>query len=112
VKSDTVFTYQDPSLLSRDLEETEDAREILNACGELREMFLHGKDTVWAGNLIMNEYMPEVIKMTAEARWKDAVRTNADALITASPSEYEVLARVKPNNMDLLSIEEVVLNAC
>lgn len=112
IKSDTVFTYQDPSLLSRDLEETEDAREIISACGKLREMLLHGKDTVWAGNLIMNEYMPEVIKMTAEARWEDAMRTNADVLVTASPSEYEVLARVKPDNMQLLSIEEVVLNAC
>lgn len=112
VKSNMVFTYQDPSLLSRDLEETEDAREILSACGKLREMLLHGKDTVWAGNLLMNEYMPEVIKMTAEKRWEDAIRTKADALVTASPSEYEVLARVKPDDIELLSIEEVVLNAC
>lgn len=112
VKSDIVFTYQDPSLLSRDLEETEDAREIISACGKLREMLLHGKDTVWAGNLLMNEYIPEVIKMTAEKRWEDAIRTKAEALVTASPSEYEVMARVKPENMELLSIEEVVLNAC
>ena len=110
-KTETVFTYQDPALLARDLEEVEDAREILHACGEIREMLLHGKDTVWAGNLLMKEYMPEVIEKTAKARWADALRTKADVLVTASPSEYAVLSEGKPTGMKLMGLEEVVLNA-
>lgn len=112
VKSKVVFTYQDPALLARDLEETADAREILNACGEVKEMLLSGKDTMWAGNLLMNEYMPKVMVQTAKARWENATAAKADALVTASPSEYEVLSKVKPNNIKLLSIEEAILNAC
>ena len=98
--------------LARDLGETADAREILNACGYVREMLLHGKDTVWAGNLLLNEYMPEVMKRTAAARWRDAAASGADILVTASPSEYEILTRVKPEGMELMGIEEVVLRSC
>ena len=112
VKSDEVFTFQDPSLLARDLEETEDAREILKACGQVEEMLLHGKDTNWAGNLLMYEYMPETIKQVARLRWENATYSKADTLVTASPSEYEVLKKVKPKNMKLLNIEEVVLSVC
>lgn len=112
VKSETIFVFQDPAVLSRDLEEVEEARGILSHCGEVKEMLLYGKDTVWAGNLLMNEYMPNVIEMTAKVRWEDARRTNANVLVTASPSEHEVLAKVKPEDMELSSIEEIVLNAC
>lgn len=112
LKSDTVYTFQDPSLLARDLEETAEVREILSACGVVKEMLLHGKDTVWAGNLVMNEYMPGVMELTAKARWENALASGADALVTASPSEHEILVRVKPGAMELLSIEEVVLRSC
>lgn len=72
-------------------------------------MLLYGKDTMWAGNLIMNAYMPNVMELTAKARWENALSTKADALVTASPSEYEILAKVKPDQMKLLSIEDVIL---
>lgn len=112
VKSGEVFTFQDPALLARDLEETEDARDILKACGEISEMLVHGKDTNWAGNLLMYEYMPEVIEQVAKLRWENAAYAEADTLVTASPSEYEVLKKVKPRDMKLLNIEDVVLSAC
>lgn len=108
-KSSRTFVFQDPALLARDLEETQEVREILSTCGEVKEMLLNGKDTMWAGNLIMNAYMPNVMELTAKARWENALSTKAHALVTASPSEYEVLAKVKPDQMKLLSIEEVVL---
>jgi len=111
-KSYEVFTFQDPAHLARDLEETDDAREILNACGQVDEMLLHGKDTNWAGNLLMYEYMPETIEKVARLRWENARCTKATTLVTASPSEYEVMKKVKPGNMELLGIEEVVLSAC
>lgn len=108
-KSGKTITFQDPTHLARDLEETQEAREILNACANIKEMLLYGKDTVWAGNLVMNEYMPKVMALTAQARWKSALSTGADALVTASVPEYEILSNAKPDNMELLSIEEAVL---
>lgn len=72
-------------------------------------MLLYGKDTVWAGSLLMNEYLPKVMTLTAQARWKNALATGVDALVTASVSEYEILSKEKPNNMELFSIEEIVL---
>lgn len=108
-KLDRTFVFQDPALLARDLEETQEARKILSVCGNVKEMLLYGKDTMWAGNLIMNEYMPSVMELTAKARWENALSTKADVLVTASPSEYEILAKVKPDQMKLLSIEDVVL---
>ncbi|MDD5603444.1 MAG: (Fe-S)-binding protein [Eubacteriales bacterium] len=119
VRQKRAFVFQDPAHLSRDLEETEEARFILNACGETYEMLLNGKDTMWAGNLIMKEYMPDVIKRTALERWKNAMSTGADVLVTASPSEYQVLSMVRDEaisatggrEMGLESIEETVLKS-
>lgn len=110
-KLDLAATFQDPALLARDLDETEDARKILNACVELKEMLLCKKDTVWAGNLLMSQWLPDVMAKTSLERWRQAVATGADALITASPSEYAVLSKTKPDGMQLLTLEEIVLKA-
>ena len=110
-KSGKTFVFQDPALLARDLEEIQEVREILDVCGNVKEMLLYGKDTIWAGNLIMNEYMSNVMELTAKARWENALSTKADVLVTASPSEYEILAKVRPEQMELSSIEDVVLGA-
>jgi len=108
-KSNKTVAFQDPALLARDLEETSDVREILNACVNTKEMLLYGKETVWAGSLLMNEYLPKVMALTAQARWKNVLATGVDALVTASVSEFEILSKEKPDNMELLSIEEIVL---
>jgi len=57
----------------------------------------------------MNEYMPEVMKMVAENRWINAKNVNADILVTSSPAEYMILNSVKPEGVDLITIEEAVL---
>ena len=111
-KSDTTYTFQDSSLIARDLDETALAREIISACGGNLEMLLHGKDTMSAGNLIMNEYMPKVMREVAEARWINAKNMNVTVLVTASPAEYYMLSSVKPADIELKTIEEVVLDAC
>lgn len=108
-KTGKTVTIQDPALLARDLEETEPLRRAAGACADIREMLLHGKDVMWAGNLLMSEWMPQAMARTAQERWADAAATGADALITASPSEYAVLAKEKPADMELLSLEELLL---
>ncbi|MBR5155975.1 MAG: (Fe-S)-binding protein [Clostridia bacterium] len=103
------FTPQDSPLLARDLEETEPVREILSACGSIREMLLNRNYTMLAGNLIMNEYMPQVMETVAANRWTNAKNVDAKVLVTTSPAEYILLAATKPEDMELMTIEEAVL---
>lgn len=108
-KQNLKFTPQDSPLLARDLEETEPVREILSACGEVKEMLLNREHTMLAGNLIMNEYMPNVMQKVAENRWINAKNADAEILVTQSPAEYILLKENKPEDMELLKLEEAVL---
>ncbi len=103
------FTPQDSPILARDLEETEPVREILSACGNVKEMLLNREYTMLAGNLIMNEYMPSVMKKVAENRWINAKGADAEILVTQSPAEYALLSETKPDNIQLMKLEEAVL---
>ena len=108
-KSGLKFTPQESPILARDLEELEPIREVLGACGELVEMLLNKKDTVLAGNLIMNEYMPAVMEKVAEGRWVNATNMGAEILVTACTAEYELLKKTKPEGVELMKIEEALL---
>ena len=72
-------------------------------------MLLNKKDTMLAGQLIMNEYMPEVIKKVAENRWFNAANMDTETLVTVNTAEYNALSSVKPENVRLLKVEEAVL---
>jgi len=106
--SGKAYTPQDSPLLARDLEETAPVREILSACGNVREMLLNKEYTMLAGNLIMNEYMPDVIEKVAQNRWINAKNVDAKTVVTTSPAEYIMLSKTKPEGIDLKTIEEVV----
>ena len=108
-KSDMVFTPQDSPLLARDLEETEPLREILSACGEVREMLLNRQYTMLAGHYVMNEYMPDVMQKVAENRWFNAKNADAQILVVTSPAEYETLLSTKPEEIELMKLEEAIL---
>ncbi|MBQ8510385.1 MAG: (Fe-S)-binding protein [Clostridia bacterium] len=101
--------YQDAFALVRDLDEVEDPRVIMNACTNLTEMLLNRKEMIWGGNTLMTEYMPDVIRLVAKNRWANAAHIGAKLLVVASPSEYVALASVKPEDMELMSVPELVL---
>ena len=61
-----------------------------------------------AGNLIMNEYMPQVMEKVAQNRWINAQNAHAEVLVTESTAEYIVLKQTKPEGIELLTVEEVV----
>ncbi len=107
-KSDMVFTPQDSPLLARDLEETEPLREILSACGKVREMLLNRQHTMLAGHYVMNEYMPDVMQKVAENRWFNAKNADAEILVVTSPAEYETLLATKPEGIELMKLEEAI----
>ncbi len=107
--SQKAVVYQDPFQLSRDLTETEEARTVITACATLNEMLCHGKDTMWAGNLLMAEWMPNVMLQVAKDRIQNAKGVGADTIITASVSEYASLKAVPQTEVKIISLEELIL---
>ena len=47
---------------------TKEAREIIMSYAVLGEMLLNRAETVWAGNILMAQYIPDVVKMIAESK--------------------------------------------
>lgn len=100
--------FQDPYQLSRDLEETEEAREIIMSYAVLGEMLLNRAETVWAGNILMAQYMPEVVKLVAKRRIFNATSVGSKAIVTACVSEYVSLKAVA-EDVEIISIEDLIL---
>ena len=108
-KTERDVVFQDPYQLARDLEETEDAREIIMACAVLGEMLLNRKETVWAGNILMAQYIPEVVKEVAKRRIFNATSIGAKTIVTASVGEYAALKSVEQTDVEILSIDDLIL---
>lgn len=102
--------FQDPYQLSRDLEETEAARSIVSAFAELSEMLLNRKHTVWPGNILMAQWMPDTIKKVAARRIFNAESVGAKNIVTASVAEYAALKSVAQDRVNILSIEDLILD--
>ncbi|MBR4123237.1 MAG: (Fe-S)-binding protein, partial [Clostridia bacterium] len=100
--------FQDPYQLSRDLEETEEAREIVMSYAVLGEMLLNRAETVWAGNILMAQYMPEVIKLVAKRRIFNATSVGAKTIVTACVAEYVSLKAVA-EDVEIISLEDLIL---
>ena len=108
-KSGKTVVFQDPCQLARDLEETEEAREVVKAFASLDEMLLNRGETVWAGNILMAQYIPEVMKLVAERRIFNAKSIGKTDMVTASVSEYVSLKNVEQNDVEILSLEDLIL---
>ena len=106
--SGKAVVFQDPYQLSRDLEETEEAREIIMSYAVLGEMLLNRAETVWAGNILMAQYMPEIIKKVAARRIFNATSIGANTIVTACVSEYVSLKAVA-KDVEILSLEDLIL---
>ncbi len=101
--------FQDPYQLARDLEETEEARTVVSAFANLNEMLLNREETVWAGNILMAQYIPEVINKVSERRLYNVESIGQKAIVTACVSEYAALKNVKQDKIEILSIEDLIL---
>lgn len=102
-------SYQDPFQLARDLGESEEPRKVVSSYAALKEMLCHGKDTMWAGNILMKEWMNDVMVRVASDRIRNAKGVGADTIVTASVSEYAALKEVEQNEVKIISIEELIL---
>ena len=108
-RSEKTVVFQDPYQLSRDLGETEDAREIIMNCAVLGEMLLNRDETVWAGNILMAQYIPDVMKKVAARRIFNAKTIGVNTIVTASVSEYASLKAVA-EDVEILSLEDLILD--
>ncbi len=103
------YSLQDHFAYSRDLEE-ESGRELIKAVGKNKEMFLIKKETNLAGHLIMNEWMPEIMKIMAHRRLVDAKNMSVTTLVTESPSEQTILKEnTEVTGVRVISVEEMIL---
>ncbi len=107
-RSEKSVVFQDPYQLSRDLGQTEDAREIIMSAAVLGEMLLNREETVWAGNILMAQYMPEVMKKVAQRRIFNAKTIGVNTIVTASVSEYASL-KAAAEGVEILSLEDLIL---
>lgn len=101
---------QDPYQLSRDLEETEELRTVVGAFANIDELLLNRGETVWAGNLLMAQYTPKTVSLVAQRRINDVIRVGKDAIVTACVGEYAALKALNQNQVEVLSIEDLILD--
>jgi len=106
-------TLHDAGALSRDLDETEPAREIISAMKmELKEMFLHKDLSKSSGGALLPCYAPELSEKIAAARWADAKRTGAKLLLTEAPGSYTALSQAVPGDMELEDLFIILDKTC
>lgn len=98
-------TYHDPCHMARDLDETEAARTLIRAMGyELKEMFLHGRQTNCCGGQVVRAHTPEITAKIAARRQEDASRTGAEKIVTACPGCRQNLAEAGG-----LPVEDIIM---
>lgn len=106
-------TFHDPCHLSRDLDETGAAREILAALGiRLKEMFLHGRMSKCCGGPVMRETNPQITRKMAAAIWYDAAFVGAETMITACPGCSRILGESVPEGCRQEDLFVLLAAAC
>ncbi len=108
-KGNTEYTLQDSYAYARELDNLDFGRKLIEKVGVVKDFLLVSKEANLAGNLIMNEYMPDVIKNVAINRIEEAHRMNCKVIVTENPAEYELLKSNISSDKRVVSIEEMIL---
>ena len=108
-KSNTEYSLQDNYAYARDLDDSETGRKLIEKVGKVKDMLLIGKEANLAGQLIMSEYMPDVMKQVACDRWTNAKNMDCKSVVTENPAEYVALKTTAPEGYRVLSIEEMIM---
>lgn len=95
----------DDDRLARTFHEFAPVRALAEAAGfELTEMFNREKLAKSCGSAVALAYMPEITKKVALGRWDDLARTDAEAMLTASPQAYLCLSAQIPEGKKLVDL--------
>ena len=108
-KSDKEYSLQDNYAYARELDDSETGRKLIEKVGVVKDMFLIGKEANLAGQLIMTEYMPEVMARVAKDRWFNAKNMDCKTVVTENPAEYIALKATCPEGYRVISVEEMIL---
>lgn len=108
-KSANEYSLQDNYAYARELDDSEMGRKLIEKVGMVKDMLLIGKEANLAGQLIMAEYMPEVMKQVAKDRWFNAKNMNCKTLVTENTAEYVALKATCPEGYRVISVEEMIL---
>lgn len=108
-KSANEYSLQDNYAYARELDDSETGRKLIERVGVTKDMLLIGKEANLAGQLIMAEYMPDVITQVAKDRWTNAINVDCKTLVTENPAEYVALKATCPNGYRVISVEEMIL---
>jgi Fe-S oxidoreductase len=112
-KLNITATFHDPCRLSRDLEETQPVRDIMEAMGvTIKEMFLNRGLTKCCGGAVLRESYPDLAGKMVKTRWEEAERTDTDLLVTACPCCAENFSAHIPDNMKTADIFVLLDKAC
>ena len=108
-KTANEYTLQDNYAYARELDDSETGRKLIEKVGVNKEMLLIGKEANRAGQLIMAEYMPDVIVQVAKDRWQNAINMDCKTMVTENPAEYVALKATAPDGYRVISVEEMLL---
>lgn len=108
-KSANEYSLQDSYAYARELDDSQTGRKLIEKVGTVKDMLLIGKEANLAGQLIMAEYMPDVIQRVASDRWINAMRMDCKTLVTENPAEYVALKATCPDGYRVISVEEMIL---
>ncbi len=108
-KSDVAYSLQDNFAYARELDDSETGRKLIEKVGVVKDMLLIGKEANLAGQLIMAEYMPDVMTQVAKDRWLNAKNMDCKTVVTENPAEYVALKATCPEGYRVISVEEMIL---
>ncbi len=108
-KSNTEYSLQDNYAYARELDDSETGRKLIEKVGVVKDMLLIGKEANLAGQLIMAEYMPEVITQVARDRWFNLKNMGSKTIVTENPAEYVMLKATCLDGYRVISIEEMIM---
>ncbi len=108
-KGNNEYSLQDNYAYARELDDSATGRKLIEKVGVVKDMLLIGKEANLAGQLIMAEYMPDVMKQVAEDRWFNAKNMDCKTVVTENPAEYVALKATVPCGYRVVSVEEMLL---
>ncbi len=108
-KSVNEYSLQDSYAYARELDDSETGRKLIEKVGVVKDMLLIGKEANLAGQLIMTEYMPEVMTQVAKDRWTNAINMDCKTVVTENPAEYVAMKATCPDGYRVISVEEMIL---
>ncbi|MBR0295099.1 MAG: (Fe-S)-binding protein [Bacilli bacterium] len=109
-KSDIEYSLQDNFAYARELDDVTSGRQLIEKVGIVKDMLLINKEANLAGQLIMNEYMPNTMKLVAKNRWMNAMNMGCKTLVTENPDEHVLLKENVPEGYKVITVEEMVLD--